>query len=230
MQDIVKALFGDKKFNEKHRLGAVNSINWARILAQTVYYFFSYFRVQAIYPGARIQYVVPTGNFGDVLAGYYAKRMGLPMDKLVIGTNSNDILARFWKTGRYERVELASEVGAVPGNGVPDGEKPVVTVKETFSPAMDILVSSNFERLLWYLAYEVEGGRGDAACAVVDGWMKNVKSNGRVEVPRGVLELAKRDFTAERVSDDQVRIFEICRPMGVQRAVYPDLGNDTEVL
>jgi len=87
-QDIVKALFGDRKFNEKHRLGAVNSINWARILAQTVYYFLSYFRVQAISPGARIQYVVPTGNFGDVLAGYYAKRMGLPMDKLVIATNS----------------------------------------------------------------------------------------------------------------------------------------------
>ena len=130
--------------------------------------------------------------------------MGLPMDKLVIATNSNDILARFWETGRYERVQ--SDVGktTTPANGTSDG------VKETLSPAMDILVSSNFERLLCYLAYEAEGGGSvDAACAAVDGWMKSVKSNGRVEVPRKVLELAKRDFTAERVSDDQVRVFSI---------------------
>jgi len=169
-----------------------------------VYYFLSYFRVQAISPGARIQYVVPTGNFGDILAGYYAKRMGLPMDKLVVATNSNDILSRFWKTGRYERVELDSEVATAPANGASDGKQSAVAVKETLSPAMDILVSSNFERLLWYLAYEAEGGGSvDAACTVVDGWMKSVKSNGRVEVPRKVLELARRDFTAERVSDDQ---------------------------
>ena len=162
-----------------------------------MYYFLSYFQVQETSPGARIQYVVPTGNFGDVLAGYYAKRMGLPMDRLVVATNSNDILARFWKTGRYERVDLDAESAA--------GEQPVVVVKETHSPAMDILVSSNFERLLWYLAYQAEGGV-DAACAVVDGWMKSVKSNGRVEVPQKVLELARRDFVAERVSDDQVRL------------------------
>ena len=213
----MKTLFGDREFNAKHRLGAVNSINWARILAQTVYYFLSYFRVQAISPGARIQYVVPTGNFGDVLAGYYAKRMGLPMDKLVVATNSNDILARFWETGRYERVESDTEAAAAPANGTSDGRQSVVAVKATLSPAMDILVSSNFERLLWYLAYEAEGGGSvDAACGVVDGWMKNVKSNGRVEVPRTVLELAKRDFTAERVSDDQVRIFLIRYSMGVE--------------
>ncbi|KAF9777515.1 tryptophan synthase beta subunit-like PLP-dependent enzyme [Thelephora terrestris] len=182
-QDVVKALFGDKEFNEKHRLGAVNSINWARILAQTVYYFLSYFRRESI--------LVPTGNFGDVLAGYYAKRMGLPTDKLIIATNSNDILARFWKTGKYERVELEAETAAAPASGISDGKD---AVKETLSPAMDILVSSNFERLLWYLAYEAEGGTVDDACAM---------SNGRVEVPRKALELAKRDFIAERVSDDQ---------------------------
>lgn len=199
-------------------MGAVNSINWARILAQTVYYFLSYFHVQAISPGARIQYVVPTGNFGDVLAGYYAKRMGLPTDKLVIATNSNDILARFWKTGRYERVESEAEAGAAPANGISDGKDPV---KGTLSPAMDILVSSNFERLLWYLAYEAEGGGTlDAACAVVDGWMKSVKSNGRVEVPRKVLELAKRDFSAERVSDDQVRVFRVRRSINIERAIH----------
>ena len=180
-----------------------------------MYYFLSYFHVQAISPGVRIQYVVPTGNFGDVLAGYYAKRMGLPMDKLVIATNSNDILARFWKTGRYERVELDTEAVASTSNGASNGKQSVVA-RETFSPAMDILVSSNFERLLWYLAYEAEGGGGmDAPCAVVNGWMKSVKSNGRVEVPRKVLELAKRDFTAERVSDDQVRPPLIRRLMGV---------------
>lgn len=194
----------------------MNSINWARILAQTVYYFLSYFRIQAISPGAKIQYVVPTGNFGDVLAGYYAKRMGLPMDKLVIATNSNDILARFWKTGRYERVESEGEIDTAPANGASGRKQSVVAVKETFSPAMDILVSSNFERLLWYLAYEVEGGgSADDACAVVDRWMKSVKSNGRVELPRKVLELAKRDFTAERVSDEQVGIFGPCRSMSI---------------
>ena len=210
-------------------MGAVNSINWARILAQTVYYFLSYFHVQAISPGARIQYVVPTGNFGDVLAGYYAKRMGLPTDKLVIATNSNDILTRFWKTGRYERVELDAEAAAPTTNGASDGKQSVV-VRETFSPAMDILVSSNFERLLWYLAYEAEGGGMDAACAVVDGWMRSVKSNGRVEVPQKVLELAKRDFTAERVSDDQVRPLLIQRFTGIQRPAHTDTRDDTEVL
>jgi threonine synthase len=207
-QDIVKALFGDREFNEKYHLGAVNSINWARILAQTVYYFLSYFHIQAISPGARIQYVVPTGNFGDVLAGYYAKHMGLPMDRLVIATNSNDILTRFWKSGRYERVELEAGAAAL-ADGASSGKQSAVAVKETLSPAMDILVSSNFERLLWHLAYGAGGGGSvDAACAVVDGWMKSVKSNGRVEVPGNVLELAKRDFTAERVSDEQVRAFE----------------------
>jgi len=131
--------------------------------------------------------------------------MGLPMDKLVVATNSNDILARFWKTGRYERVESDPEAAVATANGASDGKQSVV-VKETLSPAMDILVSSNFERLLWYLAYEAEGGGVDAACAVVDGWMKSVKSNGRVEVPQKVLEISRRDFIAERVSDDQVRL------------------------
>ena len=152
--------------------------------------------------------------------------MGLPMDKLVVATNSNDILARFWKTGRYERVEL--DAGAATAS---DGKQSAVAVKETLSPAMDILVSSNFERLLWYLAYEGEGGGSvDAACVVVDGWMKSVKSNGRVEVSRKVLEFAKRDFTADRVSDDQVRVSLTERSMSIERATYADTGHDTEVL
>ena len=212
----MKALFGDREFNAKHHLGAVNSINWARILAQTVYYFLSYFHIRPQLPSAdaEIQYVVPTGNFGDVLAGYYAKRMGLPMGKLVVATNSNDILARFWKSGKYEKVDSTSVDGAIataPMNGASEGKQITpsssVGVKETLSPAMDILVSSNFERLLWYLAYEAasEGGNKRAdACKVLDGWMSKVKSGGRVEVPIGVLELARKNFLAERISDEQV--------------------------
>jgi threonine synthase len=207
----VKALFADKPFNEKYHLGAVNSINWARILAQTVYYFLAYFHVRRRIPhpeSSEIQFVVPTGNFGDVLAGYYAKRMGLPMGKLVVATNSNDILARFWRSGRYEQVDSTPEA-APPSEGVPGGKPAEGGVQATLSPAMDILVSSNFERLLWYLAYGTSTAAPDSAMrtsagATIDGWMKSVKSNGRVEVPVEVLELARRDFLAERVSDDQV--------------------------
>lgn len=145
----MKSLFADKEFNAKHHLGAVNSINWARILAQTVYYFLSYFHVQKHLPAGvliddvEIQYVVPTGNFGDILAGYYAKHMGLPMGKLAVATNANDILARFWKSGRYEKIDSETRLSA--------GAQKITEasgVKETLSPAMDILVSSNFERLL----------------------------------------------------------------------------------
>ncbi|KAJ7057087.1 tryptophan synthase beta subunit-like PLP-dependent enzyme [Mycena amicta] len=201
-QDIVKTLFSDTEFNATHRLGAVNSINWARILAQTVYYFLSYFHIQAQLPpgsSAEIQYVVPTGNFGDILAGYYAKRMGLPMGKLVVATNANDILARFWNVGKYEKVDSDLPVSdGKQGNGV----------KETLSPAMDILVSSNFERLLWYLAYETasgedEGSKKAAGSATLAGWMSTMKSDGRVEIPVAVLETARRDFLAVRISDEE---------------------------
>ncbi|KAI0058339.1 tryptophan synthase beta subunit-like PLP-dependent enzyme [Artomyces pyxidatus] len=204
-QDIVKALFADQAFNAKHRLGAVNSINWARILAQTVYYFLAYFHVRRQVPaGAELQFVVPTGNFGDILAGYYAKRMGLPMGRLAVATNANDILARFWRSGRYEKAASAPAEGAAgPVEGASDGKQAVGGVRETLSPAMDILVSSNFERLLWYLAYESAGGSRAAAGATVNGWMGRMKSDGRVEVPVDVLEAARRDFVAERISDEQ---------------------------
>jgi len=199
-QDIVKSLFADEGFNAAHRLGAVNSINWARILAQTVYYFYSYFHLPSQLPQGTnladidIQYVVPTGNFGDILAGFYAKKMGLPMGKLVVATNENDILARFWKSGRYEKVDSVDR--GTDSNGV----------KETLSPAMDILVSSNFERLLWYLASENTSSTGDVekvyeACATLDQWMAKMKTDGRVEVPIHVLEAARVDFLAERIPD-----------------------------
>ncbi|PPQ92518.1 hypothetical protein CVT25_010351 [Psilocybe cyanescens] len=217
-QDIVKALFANKEFNAKHRLGAVNSINWARILAQTVYYFLSFFHFQAQLPSGtalddvELQYVVPTGNFGDILAGYYAKKMGLPIGKLVVATNANDILARFWKSGKYEKVDSSvshGEGATAPVEGSSDGKQATDAsgVKETLSPAMDIIVSSNFERLLWYLAFENAQGSSEAekrsaASRTLDGWMSHMKSDGRVEVPVPVLETARRDFIAERISDD----------------------------
>ncbi|KAG1754559.1 tryptophan synthase beta subunit-like PLP-dependent enzyme [Suillus lakei] len=197
-QDIVKALFADTAFNAKHHLVAVNSVKWARILAQTVYYFLSYFAIRRTLPtDAKLQFIVPTGNFGNILTDYYAKRMVLRMVKLVIATNANDILTRFWKTVRYEKVDSDSSLAAVVG------------VVEILSPVMDILASSNFERLLWYLAFEdvqntnPRGDLREKACQTVKVWMDSVKSVGRIVVPDSVLELARRDFTAERVNDKQ---------------------------
>ncbi len=214
VQDIVKSLFADREFNAIHRLGAVNSINWARILAQTVYYFLSYFHLRRQVPDrdVEIQYVVPTGNFGDILAGYYAKRMGLPVGRLGVATNANDILARFWQSGAYEKVDSSAAPGqSEPAAGASDGKQAADAsgVKETLSPAMDILVSSNFERLLWYLAFETAEGadaaeRKQQASATIAEWMGKVKSNGRVQVPVATLELARKEFFAERVSDEQV--------------------------
>ena len=186
-QDIVKQLFNDVEFRTKHKLGAVNSINWARILAQIVYYFSAYFQARRAGITREIQFVVPTGNFGDVLAGWYAKQMGLPMSKLAIATNANDILARFWNKDEFSK----------GGEGV----------LGTYSPAMDIVVSSNFERLLWYLAYdslEGEEERRLRAGALVKGWMGLLKEDGKVPMPTNVLALSKKDFVADSVSNDQV--------------------------
>lgn len=124
--------------------------------------------------------------------------MGLPIDRLVISTNSNDILDRFLKTGRYEKKPVSPE-GAQGGVSAESG-----SVKETLSPAMDILVSSNFERLLWYLALECEAGGTNHAKAgeVVKGWMDDLKSVGTTIVSESVLAAARRDFASERVSDE----------------------------
>lgn len=176
----------------------MNSINWARILVQIVYYFSAYFQLldnaNVDVERSEIQFVVPTGNFGDILAGYYAKRMGLPMGKLGVATNSNDILARFWKSGSYQKVDP----GAAPVAG---------GVYATVSPAMDIAVSSNFERLLWYLAYETvhndETSKRAVACEQVRDWMVAVKNRGTVDLS-AVLERARRDFVADKADDEQV--------------------------
>ncbi|GAA5898345.1 hypothetical protein JCM6882_000133 [Rhodosporidiobolus microsporus] len=273
-QDIVKQLFNDTEFNSRYHLGAVNSINWARILAQIVYYFAAYFYVQGQIPydvlEPQIQFAVPTGNFGDVLAGYYAKHLGLPTGKLVVATNANDILSRFWKTGRYEKADAgepesytddedesaAQAHGRYPSltedeafrrqqeavaqsvelNGASDGKQATAAangssssssaskpasagvVAETLSPAMDILVSSNFERLLFYLALEGATAGAVAADGEVDGgqaarvrmaaecvrvWMDKLKTEHRVKVPRASVEAARRDMIADRASDEE---------------------------
>lgn len=205
-QDHVKALFQDSRINKTHRLAAVNSINWARILAQVTYYFFAYATLLnsgRYVPGRKIRFVVPTGNFGDILAGYFAKRMGLPIDKLVIATNENDILHRFWQTGYYEKNARRSP----EANGhLPDG----VGVRETLSPAMDILVSSNFERLLWFLAFKIYGKdsspekeKQKAAGEKVEEWLQQLKSSDGFGVEPAILDAAKQDFESERVSDQE---------------------------
>ncbi|KAL4399381.1 threonine synthase [Malassezia pachydermatis] len=191
-QDIVKALFSDKAFNDKHHLGAINSINWARILSQIVYYFAAFFALRRKAPEVdphQVQFVVPTGNFGDILAGYYAKRLGVPMAALAVATNENDILQRFWATGRYEKQAEAGDVRA------------------TLSPAMDILVSSNFERLLFYIAKETStaADKDEDAGRQVSEWMQELKTQGRMVVSDAQLALARRDFVSERVSDAETR-------------------------
>jgi threonine synthase len=229
-QEIVKTLFGDSNVNSKVHLGAVNSINWARILAQTTYYFSAYFQLlKASSVTPKVQFVVPTGNFGDILAGYFAKRMGLPIEKLVIATNENDILDRFWKSGSYEKqpVHGKEAEGGLTQDGV---QAHTEGSKETLSPAMDILVSSNFERLLWYLAFEVLGS-GDAqqksktASAKVQEWQTALKSKGGFTVESAILEAAKRDFDSERISDEQtlssIRSFFDRQPQGLSNKTGP---------
>ncbi|MBT9368774.1 threonine synthase [Rhizobium sp. CSW-27] len=171
-QDLVKAMFNDVGFRESVKLSGVNSINWGRIMAQVVYYFTA--AVSLGGPDRKISFTVPTGNFGDIFAGYVAKRMGLPIDRLVIATNDNDILARTLKTGRYEM-------------------KPVIA---TTSPSMDIQISSNFERLL-FEAY----GREPAA---VRSAMSGLRQSGAFEIQPEALKAIRREFRAGRATQKQV--------------------------
>ncbi|MCC7480229.1 MAG: threonine synthase [Hyphomicrobiales bacterium] len=161
-QAIVKALFNDLKFRDSVNLAGVNSINWARIMAQVVYYVSSAVALGA--PDRRVSFCVPTGNFGDIFAGYTAKRMGLPIDRLIIATNLNDILDRTLKTGRYE----------------------MRGVKPSSSPSMDIQVSSNFERLL-HEAY----GRDAAA---IRGLMAGLSQSGAFSIGQRELAAIRGEF------------------------------------
>jgi len=168
-QDIVKASFGNPEFRDRVKLGAVNSINWCRVLAQTTYYFWSYFRVtDAEKDVTKVNFSVPTGNFGDVLAGFYSKKMGLPVGDLIVATNENDILHRFFTKGEYHRE----------------------TINKTISPSMDICVSSNFERYLFHLA-------GNDATTLAS-WMETFESTGKLTISGDKLAEAQSDFKSAR--------------------------------
>ena len=176
------------------------------------YYAFSLgrlLRTGNINADSKVRFVVPTGNFGDILAGYFAKSMGFPIDKLVVATNENDILDRFWKTGYYEKKPIHGR--QANGGFVEDGVKAHEDgVRETYSPAMDILVSSNFERLLWFLAFQVYGNslnsfeekRAEAGRRV-KGWLEELKSRGGFGVESKLLEAAETSFESERVSNKE---------------------------
>ncbi len=171
-QAIVKGLFNHHAFRERVRLSGVNSINWARIVAQTVYYVTAAVALGA--PHRRIAFTVPTGNFGDIYAGHVARRLGLPIDRLVIATNVNDILARTLATGTYELRDVVS----------------------TTSPSMDIQVSSNFERLL----FDAYGGDGSAVRAL----MAALAQSGRFSISAHALAQIRAGFTAGRADEDEV--------------------------
>jgi threonine synthase len=170
-QNLVKELFNDHDFRDEVNLSGVNSINWARVMAQIVYYFTSAVKVGA--PESDVSFSVPTGNFGDIFAGYAARQMGLPIEKLVIATNVNDILCRVLETGKY------APAGVVP----------------TSSPSMDIQISSNFERLVFDLY-----NRDSTKLRTL---MENLKQDGEFELSPSALEEMRTLFVAERVDEEQ---------------------------
>ncbi|NKB63788.1 MAG: threonine synthase [Gammaproteobacteria bacterium] len=171
-QSMVKAMFNDSDFRKKHSLSAVNSINWARIAAQVVYYFWAALSLGA--PDRSVSFSVPTGNFGNILAAYIAKKIGLPIDRLIIGSNRNDILTRFFETGSME------QTGVHP----------------TLTPSMDIQISSNFERYLFELFGRDHGE--------LNRCMTQFSQKGRFDIDSTTLKKARLDFTAHRFNDDQI--------------------------
>ena len=188
-QALVKAMFADEGLRSRYALSAVNSINWARLLAQVVYYFYAAVRLGA--PGRAIAFSVPTGNFGDVFAGYVAARMGLPVARLIVATNVNDILHRALSVGDYSRGQ----------------------VRQTATPSMDIQVSSNFERLLFDL-----GGRDGAALAAQ---MAGFEASGAMRLTNAQSQGAATLFASDRVDpDDMARAMRwACEAAG--EVVYP---------
>jgi threonine synthase len=168
-QDMVKELFGDLEFKEKYSLGAVNSINWARVLAQVVYYFYAWLRAtdESDVP---VNFAVPTGNFGDIFAGYVAKRMGLPVGKLLLATNENNILTRFINNADYS----------------------LGTVVSTASPSMDIQIASNFERYLFHL-FDENPERVKTA-------FTELKEKGRISFSQEEMLIVREDFCSASVN------------------------------
>ena len=170
-QSRLKDMFNDFAFRDAVGLAGVNSINWARVLAQVVYYFTAAVSLGA--PHRPVSFTVPTGNFGDIFAGYVARAMGLPIEKLVVATNQNDILDRCLRTGRYQM----------------DGVRPSI------SPSMDIQISSNFERAL----FDAYGRDGRAVAQLMD----EMKATGGFTVSQGALDMLRATFASGRVSEDE---------------------------
>jgi len=170
-QNLVKSMFSDKNFSKSINMSGVNSINWARIIAQTVYYFYTYFLLKNEKP---INFSVPTGNFGDVYAGYLSKKMGLPINKLVVATNQNDILHKAISNGEYE----------------------TKTVFETISPSMDIQNASNFERLIYDL-----NDYDDVETKIV---MTGIKEKGQYIIPKEKLDKIKKDFLSASMDEIEI--------------------------
>ena len=172
-QNLVKSMFEDLNFSSSIHLSGVNSINWARIIAQSVYYFFAYLKLNKKNP---INFSVPTGNFGDVYAGYLSKKMGLPIGKLLVATNQNDILHRAISSGDYS----------------------VNQVKESISPSMDIQVASNFERLIYDLFSE------DAA--KTKEVMINFKKNNKYLMDSDFVNKIKKNFISESLNEEETLV------------------------
>ncbi|MBW5447955.1 threonine synthase [Cohnella sp. CFH 77786] len=181
-QQIIKELFADIGFKAKYHLRAVNSINFVRILAQTVYYFYAYFRLPERQREQGVSFSVPTGNFGNIFSGYLAKRMGLPIRKLILATNENNILERFVREGVYQ----------------PD------QFRMTYSPSMDIQIASNFERYLYFLCGSdpLETARR----------MERFRAEGRLVFSEGEREQIGRDFAAYSVNGERcLRTIQACK-------------------
>ena len=170
-QNLVKSMFADKEFSKSINMSGVNSINWARIIAQSVYYFYTYFQIKDDRP---INFSVPTGNFGDVYAGYLSKKMGLPINKLIVATNQNDILHRAISKGKYE----------------------AETVLETNSPSMDIQIASNFERLI----YDLNDCDDNETSTIMHG----IKKKGKYIIPKDKMEKINKDFLSASMSEEEI--------------------------
>ena len=173
-QALVKAMFNDRAFASRHNLSAVNSINWARLMAQVVYYVYAAVRLGA--PDRPVAFSVPTGNFGDIFAGYVASKMGLPVARLVVATNVNDILHRALSQGDYS----------------------VGSVTPTVAPSMDIQVSSNFERLL----FDLHGRDGAALAAAMQGF----ETTKKLVIPEAQRAEAAHLFSSERIDEDAMAL------------------------
>ena len=172
-QKFVKSMFADKNFSNSINMSGVNSINWSRIVVQIIYYFFSYFKIAK--KEEKINYAVPTGNFGDIYAGYVAKKMGLPINKLIIATNSNDILKRAINTGIYK----------------PQG------VEHTVSPSMDIQVASNFERLI----FDICSCNSNKTLKL----MNDLNERGEFTLKKDELKKIKENFYSESLSEEETK-------------------------